>query len=207
MTKHSGDALLPELTPQVLLRAYACGIFPMAETADDPRLFWVDPDMRGIIPLEGFHVSRSLAKTIRSNHFEIRINTNFSGLIDGCSESRDGREETWINSTIKSLYDQLFEMGHCHTVETWRNDRLVGGLYGIQIGGAFFGESMFSREQNASKVALVHLVNRLKAGGFVLLDTQFVTGHLKTFGAIEIPRRDYQRLLETALEKDAVFQH
>ncbi|PCH81696.1 MAG: leucyl/phenylalanyl-tRNA--protein transferase [Hyphomicrobiales bacterium] len=207
MTKHSGDALLPELTPQVLLRAYACGIFPMAETADDPRLFWVDPDMRGIIPLEGFHVSRSLAKTIRSNHFEIRINTNFSGLIEGCSESRDGREETWINSTIKSLYDQLFEMGHCHTVETWRNDRLVGGLYGIQIGGAFFGESMFSREQNASKVALVHLVNRLKAGGFVLLDTQFVTGHLKTFGAIEIPRRDYQRLLEAALEKDAVFQH
>lgn len=188
-----------DITPDVLLKAYACGIFPMAESAEDPGLFWIEPDRRGIIPLDTFHIPTRLARTVRSDRFEIRVDTDFDGVIDGCAAPQDGRDKTWINQRIRRLYGELFARGQCHTIEAWRDGRLVGGLYGVELGGAFFGESMFHVERDASKVALVHLVARLKAGGFTLLDTQFVTSHLQGFGATEVTRRQYHRLLERAL--------
>ena len=186
-------------TPDTILRAYAAGVFPMAESRDDPEIFWVNPDKRGHLPLDQFHVSRSLKKVVRRGVFEIRYNTAFRSVILACAESRVGRDNTWINDEIVTLYSALYQMGHAHSVECWQNERLVGGLYGLSLGGAFFGESMFSRETNASKVALVYLVTRLRVGGYRLLDTQFVTDHLKQFGAIEISRQDYQDLLKDAL--------
>ncbi len=187
------------LTPEVLLRAYSIGLFPMAESADDPEIFWVEPEMRGIIPLDSFHVSKSLAKTIRKAPFEIRINTAFEAVMAACAEPAPDRPTTWINETIKSLYSSLNRIGHAHSVEAWEDGKLVGGLYGVSLGSAFFGESMFSRRTDASKICLVHLVERLRAKGFTLLDTQFTTDHLKTFGAIDIPRAQYTRLLEKAM--------
>jgi leucyl/phenylalanyl-tRNA--protein transferase len=201
----SRDDILLEITPQVLLKAYAVGIFPMAESADDPGLYWIEPESRGIIPLDGFHLPQRLRRTVASNHFEIRVDHDFAAVIDGCAGAAIARPKTWINGRIRKLYGELFERGACHTVEAWRDGRLVGGLYGIVLGGAFFGESMFSRERDASKVALVHLVARLKVGGFCLLDTQFTTPHLKQFGAIDIDRRVYQELLDQALAERADF--
>jgi len=194
-----------EITPQVLLKAYACGIFPMAESAQDNALYWIDPEMRGILPLDGFHLARRLRRTVRSGQFEIRIDTAFAQVLDGCAQPAPGRGSTWINARIRQLYTDLHELGHCHCVEAWSEGQLVGGLYGIRIGGAFFGESMYSVVANASKIALVHLVARLKLGGFTLLDTQFVTGHLSRLGAIEIPRAAYQVRLEEALAVQGDF--
>ena len=194
-----------EITPEVLLKAYACGIFPMAENAEDPSLYWFEPDMRGLIPLDGFHLPKRLARTVRSNRFEVFIDRDFEAVIDGCAEPQVGRSRTWINQRIRNLYCKLHEIGHCHSVEAWSDGKLVGGLYGVRLGRAFFGESMFHRERDASKVALVHLVARLRAGGFALLDTQFVTSHLTGFGAVEVSKRQYNRLLERAIEGEADF--
>jgi leucyl/phenylalanyl-tRNA---protein transferase len=194
-----------EITPQVLLKAYACGIFPMAESADDPGLFWVEPEMRGVIPLDGFHIPRSLRKTIKRERFEIRIDHDFEAVIDACAEATDDRPKTWINRRIRTLYCDLHAIGHCHSVECWADGELKGGLYGVKLGAAFFGESMFSRETDASKVALVHLVHRLRRGGFELLDTQFTTDHLTRFGAVDVPRRKYARMLEKAVSGNADF--
>jgi leucyl/phenylalanyl-tRNA---protein transferase len=196
------DASRDPITPEVLLRAYAIGIFPMAERADDASIHWVEPKIRGIIPLDGLKVSKSLAKTIRSNRFDIRINQDFAGVIGGCSD-RPG--DTWINQRIKSLYAALFERGFVHTVEVVRDGELVGGLYGVSIGSAFFGESMFHRVTDASKVALVHLGARLIAGGYQLLDTQFLTPHLATLGGIEISQDEYQTRLVNAVLGRANF--
>jgi leucyl/phenylalanyl-tRNA---protein transferase len=193
------------ITPQILLKAYAAGIFPMAESAEDNALYWVEPEERGIFPLDGLHISRSLRKRIRQRRFDIRIDTAFNDVIAACAEKMPDRKTTWINQRIRSLYGQLYKMGCCHSVECWRQNQLVGGLYGVRIGGAFFGESMFSRETDASKVALVHLVARLKAGGFRLLDAQFTTPHLETLGARTISRTDYHALLERAIDDDAEF--
>ncbi|MFK8032826.1 MAG: leucyl/phenylalanyl-tRNA--protein transferase [Hyphomicrobiales bacterium] len=203
MSEYDADQI--KITPQVLLKAYACGLFPMAESADDPTLYWIEPDHRGVIPLNNFHTPKSLTKTIRKQVFEIRINTDFDGVISGCAELTSERRETWINQPIRELYGALFKSGFCHTVECWKDGALMGGLYGVHIGGAFFGESMFSRIPDASKVALAHLVVRLNAGGFKLLDTQFVTDHLRKFGAQEVPRADYQELLENALQTEGNF--
>jgi leucyl/phenylalanyl-tRNA--protein transferase len=189
----------------LLLKAYASGVFPMAESASDPEVFWVRPEMRGVIPLDAFHVPKSLKKVIRQERFDIRVDTDFAGVIDACAEEREERQSTWINAPIREAYIRLFEQGHCHAVEAWRDERLVGGLYGVKLGRAFFGESMFSRETDASKVCLVHLVGRLRGQGFVLLDTQFTTEHLKRFGAIDVPRGRYEKLLQEALKGDAVF--
>jgi leucyl/phenylalanyl-tRNA--protein transferase len=189
-----------EITPQVLLKAYSCGIFPMAESAGDPTLYWIEPERRGILPLQRVHVPKRLARIIRQNVFEVRVDSNYEGVIDGCAASRAGRRTTWINNRIRELYGELFEMGYCHTVETWLDGKLAGGLYGVQLGRAFFGESMFSYATDASKVALVYLVARLNKGGFHLLDTQFVTEHLKRFGAVEISRDQFHRELEIALQ-------
>lgn len=194
-----------EITPQALLKAYAVGMFPMAESAEDPSLYWIEPDARGIMPLDRFHIPRRLRRTIHAGDFEIRNDTDFAAIIDGCAAPAPGRAETWINDRIRRLYEQLFVLGHCHTVEVWRDDKLIGGLYGVRLGAAFFGESMFSRETDASKIALVYLVARLRRGGFQLLDTQFTTPHLKQFGAVEIDKRDYQRLLEQAISAEADF--
>ena len=194
-----------DLTPDLLLRAYGMGIFPMAESADDPELFWVDPERRGILPLDAFHVPKRLSRTIRQGVFEIRCDTEFEGVMRGCAESTSERPSTWINEAILRLYGELFRRGAAHSVEAWRAGELVGGLYGVSIGGAFFGESMFSRATDASKVALVHLVARLVRGGYRLLDTQFVTAHLARFGAIEIPRTAYRRRLAAALRAEAYF--
>ncbi len=177
----------------------------MADSHDDPGLFWVEPELRGIIPLDDFHIPKRLARTIRQNNFDVRVNTSFNSVINHCSEATPEREETWINHRITELYIELHAMGFCHSVETWVDGKLVGGLYGIHLGGAFFGESMFSRAQDASKVALVHLVERMKAGGFTLLDTQFKTDHLGQFGALEIPKKEYGKLLEAALTVKADF--
>ena len=196
----SRDSASSEITPEVLLRAYACGIFPMAESADDPTLFWVEPEMRGVIPLEGFRVASRLARTVRSDAFKVTVDTAFKAVIAGCAAPQAGRADTWINKRIRELYAELFEMGFCHTIESWRDGKLVGGLYGVALGGAFFGESMFSYETDASKVALVYLVARLRFGGFCLLDTQFVTEHLRQFGAQEISRAAFHRRLEQALQ-------
>ena len=197
--------VLVEITPEVLLKAYACGIFPMAESATDPGLFWIEPELRGVLPLDGFRLPDRLARTVRGDRFEVRIDTAFEAVMDGCAAPAPGRQKTWINERIRKLYGDLHAVGRCHSVETWRDGRLVGGLYGVRLGGAFFGESMFHTETDASKVALVHLVARLKLGGFRLLDTQFVTDHLRRFGAIETPRRDYHRLLEAALDEEGDF--
>jgi len=185
-----------EITPEVLLKAYACGIFPMAESADQDQLFWIEPETRGIIPLDEFHIPKSLRRTIKSEKFEVRIDHDFEGVLKGCAASRPDRPSTWINDQIKQLYGELFKKGHCHTVEVYEKNELVGGLYGVELNGAFFGESMFSYATDASKVALVYLVARLKYGGFTLLDTQFVTTHLTQFGAIEVSREEFQRLLD-----------
>jgi leucyl/phenylalanyl-tRNA---protein transferase len=196
---------MTSITPQVLLQAYAAGIFPMAESAHDPALYWVEPDERGVIPLAGFHVSRSLAKRVKQRSFEIRIDTAFSEVIAACAAKSDTRKDTWINKRIITLYSQLHKMGCAHSVECWRDGELVGGLYGIRIGAAFFGESMFSRTTDASKVALVHLVARLKFGGFRLLDAQFVNPHLLQFGTKAVKKAEYHKLLEPALEQEASF--
>jgi leucyl/phenylalanyl-tRNA--protein transferase len=193
------------ITPHILLRAYAAGIFPMAETAEDNALYWVEPDERGIIPLNGLHISQSLRKKVRKGVFEIRIDHDFASVIANCAAKTPDRKSTWINGRIRSLYTQLHRMGCCHSVECWRNNMLVGGLYGVRIGAVFFGESMFSREADASKVALVHLVARLNAGGFRLLDAQFINPHLERLGAIILPKAEYHRQLEAALEAEADF--
>lgn len=196
---------MDELTPELLLHIYAAGIFPMAENRDDPRLYWIDPDWRSIIPLKGFHVPRRLRRKLRRNPFEVRADTAFHEVVRRCAESTARRPSTWINDRIISLYTELHGMGYAHSVECWQSDALVGGLYGMALGGAFFGESMFTQVTDASKVALVHLVARLAAGGYMLLDTQFLTRHLQQFGAIEIPRAEYHSRLREALKVDAVF--
>jgi len=202
----SRDSASSAITPEVLLRAYACGIFPMAESADDPTLFWVEPEMRGVIPLDGFRVSSRLARTVRSGAFTVTVDTAFKAVIANCAAPQPGRDDTWINTRIRDLYIGLHELGHGHCVEVWQNDELVGGLYGVSLGGAFFGESMFHHVRDASKVALVHLVARLIGGGFVLLDAQYVTEHLRSFGAVEIPRRRYRTLLDNAIKGEADFR-
>ncbi len=193
------------LTPDILLEAYAAGIFPMAESADDPELFWVDPNRRGILPLEAFHVPRRLQRVLRRGSFAVRVDTAFASVIRGCAEASETRPGTWINDEIVRLYSALFARGAAHSVECWHEGELVGGLYGVSLGAAFFGESMFSRVSDASKVALVELVARLRLGGYRLLDTQFVTPHLAQFGAIEISRARYHRLLAEALRYRAAF--
>lgn len=192
------------ITPEILLRAYAAGMFPMAESADDLEVFWVQPKIRGIIPLDRFHVSKSLAKHIRQKPFDIRVNTAFEQVMKCCAESTTDRPTTWINPLILTLYGELHRMGYTHSVEAWEGEELVGGLYGVSLGSAFFGESMFSRRTDASKICLVHLVDRLRDRGFTLLDTQFTTDHLKTFGAIDIPRKDYEKLLDKAMQSDDI---
>jgi leucyl/phenylalanyl-tRNA--protein transferase len=197
----------PAITPEILLRAYSAGLFPMAESADDPDIYWVQPEIRGVIPLDGFHISRSLAKTVRREPFDIRFNSAFADVMTGCAEATEGRPTTWINPVILGLYTELHQMGYAHSVEAWQGDALVGGLYGVSLGSAFFGESMFSRRTDASKICLVHLVERLRQRHFTLLDTQFTTEHLKSFGAIDVPRRDYEKLLARAMESsDLAFQ-
>ncbi|TPP10771.1 leucyl/phenylalanyl-tRNA--protein transferase [Rhizobium glycinendophyticum] len=192
------------ITPELLLRAYSIGMFPMSESADDPELFWVEPELRGIIPLDGFHVSRSLQKAIRKAPFDIRFDTAFDRVVEKCAEAADDRPSTWINQQIKDLYGALHRLGHAHSVEAWEGEELVGGLYGVSLGSAFFGESMFSRRTNASKICLVYLVERLRERGFTLLDTQFTTEHLKTFGAVDIPKAEYGVLLDRAMESETL---
>lgn len=193
------------LTPDLVLRAYCLGIFPMARFRDDPFVQWVAPERRGILPLDDVHVPRRLRRTVRSGRFQVRCNTAFADVIAACAELTDSRDETWINGEIERVYTQLNALGHAHSVEAWADGVLAGGLYGVHIGGAFFGESMFSRQRDASKVALVHLVARLRHGGFSLLDTQFVTEHLATFGAVEISAPDYLQRLDAALRQSARF--
>ncbi|WP_183804867.1 leucyl/phenylalanyl-tRNA--protein transferase [Rhizobium sp. BK316] len=191
----------PGITPEILLRAYSIGLFPMAESADDPEIFWVEPDIRGVLPLDNrFHVSKSLRKTVRQKPFDIRFNSNFDAVITACASETSDRPSTWINETIKTLYSALHRMGHAHSVEAWDGDELVGGLYGVSLGSAFFGESMFSRRTDASKICLVHLVEHLRRQHFTLLDTQFTTEHLKTFGALDVPKADYALMLAAAME-------
>ena len=203
MSNESGSHTI---TPQILLRAYSIGMFPMAEGANDPTIFWVDPEMRGIFPIEAMTMSRKLARTIRSDRFEVRIDEDFDAVIDGCAAAAPDRPNTWINRRIRNLYRDLFDFGFVHTVETFDDAGVrVGGLYGVKIGAAFFGESMFHRASDASKVALMHLAARLRAGGFELLDTQFVTPHLATLGAIEVPRDAYHVMLDAAIGKAADF--
>jgi len=194
-----------EITPEVLLKAYACGIFPMAESADDPALYWIEPELRGIIPFDTFHVPARLARTVRTTDLVVRVNRDFEGVIAGCAEPKRDRARTWINGRIRRIYRALYAHGHCHSVEVYAGPELVGGLYGVSLGRAFFGESMFHRARDASKIALVHLIARLKAGGYKLLDTQFVTDHLRSFGAVEVPKRRYHRLLEEALIGEGDF--
>lgn len=190
---------MPELTPELLLRAYASGIFPMSEHRDDPEIFWVEPTRRGVLPLDGFHISRSLAKTLRAEPFRVTLDQAFADVVDGCAD----RAETWINDEIRTLYDGLHDIGHAHSLELWRGDLLVGGVYGVSLGAAFFGESMFSRERDASKVALAYLITHLGTCGFRLFDTQFLTEHLATLGAVEITREDYLERLDVALQQTA----
>jgi leucyl/phenylalanyl-tRNA--protein transferase len=191
----------PTLTAELLLQAYQVGLFPMSEGRDDPEVFWVDPKMRGIFPLEGFHISRSLARRMRGSSLQVTFNTAFKDVMRGCA----GRPETWINETIFGLYFRLFERGQAHSVEVWQGDDLVGGVYGVSIGAAFFGESMFSRKPDASKIALAYLIDRLRTGGYRLFDTQFITPHLASLGAIEISRDNYHRRLAIATSQDASF--
>lgn len=187
------------------MKAYTAGVFPMAESADDPALYWIEPDERGVIPLDRFHVSTSLRKAVRHGSFETRIDTAFNEVIHACAEKTETRDVTWINHRIVKLYQQLHKMGCCHSVETWLGGQLAGGLYGVRIGAVFFGESMFSRSTDASKVALVHLVARLNAGGFKLLDAQFLNPHLEKFGAYTIPKKQYRPLLDDALDGEGKF--
>jgi len=194
-----------EITGDILLRAYSIGLFPMAESAEDANLFWVEPDIRGVFPLDGLIISKSLAKTIRSDRFEIKVDHDFDAVIDACAAVYEDRDKTWINARIKQLYRQLFDAGKVHTVEAWRDGALVGGLYGVHLGAAFFGESMFHREADASKVALAHLVARLARGGFSLLDAQFVTPHLASLGAVEVPKAAYRRQLAHAVARHGDF--
>jgi leucyl/phenylalanyl-tRNA---protein transferase len=202
----SRDDIVIEITPQVLLKAYTCGIFPMAESADDLALYWIEPQQRGVLMLDDVHVPRRLQRSIRQGGYEVRIDSDFEGVISGCAASRPGRRTTWINPKIRSLYGELFQMGYCHTVETWLQGELVGGLYGVALNGAFFGESMFSTARDASKVALAYLCARLSYGGFSLLDTQFVTDHLRQFGTTEIDRAEFHARLEKALAHKANFR-
>jgi leucyl/phenylalanyl-tRNA--protein transferase len=196
---------LPVITPELLLRAYEIGLFPMAEDADDPGIHWIEPERRGIIPLDGLHVPRRLARTVRADYFRIEIDSDFEAVIEGCAATDDAkRRRTWINARIRKLYADLFAIDHCHTVEAYLGEELVGGLYGVSLGSAFFGESMFSRERDASKVALVHLVALLRRGGYRLLDTQFVTPHLASLGAVEMPRPTYLRRLRDAVAQEPV---
>ena len=194
-----------ELSPELILKAYACGVFPMAERKDDPSVFWVDPDWRGVIPLDEFHLPRRLGRTVRSGKFQITVDQAFDQVIRKCAEHTAQRVESWINDDIVEVYAALHRLGNAHSVESWNGRQLVGGLYGVSLGAAFFGESMFSRKSDASKVALVHLVERLRAGGYALLDTQFVTPHLSGFGAVELPRGTYLEQLRAALERQATF--
>lgn len=203
MTRHGAG--LTEITPDLVLRAYRAGLFPMAERRDGERLYWLDPELRGVQPLDAFHLPRRLARTVLSDTFQVRCDTAFAEVMLGCAAPTPDRPETWINPEIERLFGALHVMGHAHSVECWRDGRLVGGLYGVALGGAFFGESMFSAARDASKVALVHLVARLRLGGFRLLDTQFVTEHLARFGAVEIPRAEYRRRLLAALDVPARF--
>lgn len=196
---------MSSITPQILLRAYAAGIFPMAESAEDNALYWVEPEERGVIPLDGLRISHSLKKTVRRGVFEVSVDRDFPAVIAACAARTPDRRSTWINSRIKALYTQLHRMGCCHSVECRRDGELVGGLYGVRIGAVFFGESMFSRATDASKVALVHLVARLNRGGFRLLDAQFVNPHLERLGAVAMPRAEYHRVMEPLLERDADF--
>lgn len=193
------------VTPELLLRAYEAGIFPMAESADDPGLYWIEPKERGIIPLDGFHLPKSLAKTIRSGRFTVALNRDFDAVIAACAAEAPDRRQTWINGRIRQLYGALFDAGLVHTVEVYEQERLVGGLYGVSLGGAFFGESMFHIARDASKVALAYLVARLKTGGYVLLDTQFVTPHLAQFGAVAVRRKRYKGMLAYALAQPGDF--
>ncbi|MBE7472519.1 MAG: leucyl/phenylalanyl-tRNA--protein transferase [Anaerolineae bacterium] len=192
-----------KLSPHLLLNAYSQGIFPMAD--EDGAIYWYDPDPRAIIPLDNFHVPRSLMRTIRRGQFEVRVDTAFRTVMKACAEPAPGRDITWINQEIITAYSELHALGFAHSVECWRAGELVGGLYGVSLGGLFAGESMFSRATDASKVALVYLVERLRRGGFVLLDTQFMTDHLRRFGAVEIPRIEYQARLVHALKRRARF--
>jgi len=185
--------------PEELLACYARGVFPMAEARDDPRVFLVEPDQRGVIPLNRFHIPSRLRRTIRGEPFQVRVDTAFAAVLDACAASMPGREDTWINDPIRRLYVELHARGQAHSMECWQDEVLVGGLYGVTLGGAFFGESMFSRARDASKVALVHLVARLRKGGWGLLDAQFLTEHLSQFGAVETPQTTYLRLLKPAL--------
>lgn len=191
----------PAITPDILLRAYAAGIFPMAESRDDPSIHWIDPKRRGIIPLNRFHISRSLRRRLLHSDYAIRTDSDFAGVVQGCA----GRDETWINDDIFSLYLALHRAGYAHSLEVWDADALIGGVYGVALGAAFFGESMFSRRRDASKVALAWLVDRLRAGGFMLFDTQFLTAHLASLGAVEISRAEYRTLLAAALRQTATF--
>ena len=193
------DRAMPAFSACDLLDCYARGVFPMADAREDAKVFLIDPERRGVIPLDGFHVSRRMARTVRAEPFEIRLNTAFHQVVLACAASGPGRTQTWINRPIERLYLELHEMGHAHSLECWHDGELVGGLYGVSLGGVFFGESMFSRRRDASKVALVHLVGRLIAGGYQLLDTQFMTEHLAQFGAQEIARSEYHRRLSAAL--------
>ncbi|GIX17850.1 MAG: leucyl/phenylalanyl-tRNA--protein transferase [Rhodothalassiaceae bacterium] len=188
------------LSPEILLAAYSCGLFPMAESRHGTRLFWLDPPERGILPLDRFHVPRSLAKVVRQDRFRVTVDRAFRAVITACAEPAPGREDSWINPAIIALYDALHQRGHAHSVECWQDGELVGGLYGVSLGAAFFGESMFHRARDASKVALVHLVARLRRGGFRLLDTQFLTAHLARFGAVAVPRARYHERLAAALK-------
>ncbi|MHA3915775.1 leucyl/phenylalanyl-tRNA--protein transferase [Halovulum sp. GXIMD14793] len=190
-----------EITPNLLLQAYAAGVFPMADNAEADEIYWVDPHERGIIPLDGLRISKSLRKAVRRDTYQVRLNTRFVEVVRACAD----REETWINAEILSLYNDLHRSGYAHSVEVWMDDDLAGGLYGVVIGGAFFGESMFSHRTDASKIALVHLVARLRVGGFTLLDTQFTTPHLERLGAVEISRDDYRSRLAAALRRPADF--
>jgi leucyl/phenylalanyl-tRNA--protein transferase len=194
-----------KLTPELLLKAYSIGIFPMAESRNDPELHWIDPEERGILPLDRLHVPRRLKRRIRQGAFDVRCNTAFDEVIHACAKPAKNRPDTWINPAIEHLVMELHAMGFAHSIECWRDDRLLGGLYGVSLGGCFFGESMFSREKDASKIALVHLVFRMRKGGFVLLDTQFTTPHLTQFGVIDISRADYRELLGKAINLPAEF--
>lgn len=197
------DPFAVEPTPELILRAYQAGIFPMAEDASSDDLFWVSPEQRGIIPLDAFHISQSLRKVLKHHKYLVRVDSDFGAVIRGCATAGTDRDTTWINGSIRDLYGELFKRGFVHTVEVWDGDALVGGLYGVSIGAAFFGESMFHRKTDCSKIAMAHLLERLEAGNYRLLDTQFVTDHLKTFGGIEIPREDYELRLADALVHEA----
>jgi len=195
-----------QITPEVLLKAYALGVFPMAESRHDPTLYWVDPEERGVLPLDAFHVPHKVRRLVRRDIFEVKINTAFRDVVIGCAAPTPTRPSTWINDTVIDLYEQLFRIGRAHSVECWRDGKLAGGLYGVSLGAAFFGESMFSRAPSASQVALVHLVARLIAGDFKLLDTQFTTGHLERFGVANISREEYQNRLSLALRGIGDFE-